>query len=264
MAKTDLEKPGTTAIDIQKSRPEFLKEREGKEIRGLEEVGSDEMVLPRLTLTQGTTPQRQEANVSFIPNLKEGDFFNSLTKQIYGRRVVVMPLLFRKSRIYFKDINEGGGLICRAPHGNDCQLNAGGLCLHSRWQADGTPPACTEFYNYACLLYPSNEPIVVSLKVTGIRAGKEWNSKMRMRGADPFAGLYEIKSIQVPNKTRQLYWTYQIDNAVEDGGWVSNDQFQYNEKQYMLWSENLDTGKAKVDESTLSEEQFAMRDAAEM
>ncbi len=260
-----LEKPGTSSLaDIQKTRPAYLQERDGKEIRGLEEVGANEMVVPRLTLTQGVTPQRQRSDPRYIPGLEEGQFFNSLTKQIYGDRVVVTPMFFRKTRIYFKDINEGGGLICRAPHGNDCQLNNGGPCLHSAWGKDGQSPACTEFYNYPCLLYPTRELIVVSLKVTGIRAGREWNSMMRFRGADPFAGIYELKAVPARNKTGQTYFTYQISNAKEEGGWVSAEQFQENEKMYKLLTEQFAAGTATVDESTLSDEQFAMRDANEM
>ena len=254
----------TSMATVQNSRPDFLKEREGKEVRGLEEITANEMVLPRLALCQNTTKQRDRTNPKYIPGLSEGQFFNSLSGVIYGEAVTVMPLFFRKSRIYFKDIDEGGGIICRAPHGNDCQLNDGKACIHSAWSKDGTPPPCTEFYNYACLIYPTNEPIVVSLKVTGIKAGKEWNSMMRLRGADPFAGLYDIKAIPAHNATGQTYYTYQIVNSIHDAGWVNAEQFKYNEKQYTVLSKQLDSGDVKVDESTISDEAFAMRDASEM
>ena len=267
MAKesAELEKTGGSSLaDVQKARPAYLKEREGQEARGLEEIGAQEMVLPRLTLTQNTTPQRNRQDPHYIPGLQEGQFFNSLTKEIYGDRVLVTPMFFRKSRIYFKDINQGGGIICRAPHGNDCQLNNGGPCLHGLWSNDGKPPECTEFYNYPSLLYPNNEIIVVSLKVTGIKAGKEWNTMMRLRGADPFAGIYEIKAVPARNKTGQNYYTYAVNNAKEEGGWVSKERFMQNEKMYQLLVEQFKSGQATVDESTLSEEQFAMRDAEEM
>jgi hypothetical protein len=263
MAKgEELAKAAPTSI--QASRPDYLKEFDGQEVRGLEQVTSAEMVLPRLALCQNTSPQRDRTNPKYIPGLQEGTFFNSLTKGIYGEKLTVMPLFFRKSRIYWKDINEGGGIICRAPHGNDCQLNDGKACLHSAWGKDGTPPLCTEFYNYACLIYPTNEPIVVSLKVTGIKAGKEWNSMMRLRGSDPFSGLYDVMAVPARNATGQTYYTYQIVNSPEEGGWVTKDQFVYNEKQYVVLSKQLDEGDVKVDESTLSEEAFAMRDASEM
>ncbi len=266
MAKSEaIEKPAPSGMQaLQANRPEFLKGREGAEIRGLEEVGADEMVLPRLTLTQNTTKQRDRNDPKYIPGLEEGQFFNSLTKQIYGNKIIVMPLFFNKSRIYFKDINQGGGIICRAPHGNDCQLNNGKACLHSNWGPEGQPPACTEFYNYACLIYPTNEPIIVSLKVTGLKAGKEWNSLMRFRGADPFAGIYELKSVPARNGTGQNYYTYAIANSEVEHGWVNKEQFEFNEKQYNMLRSQLASGEATVDESTLSEEAFAMRDAHEM
>ena len=265
MAKNDeLAKTAPASMATQDNRPDWIKERDGQEVRGLEQITSSEMVLPRLALCQNTSPQRDRTNPKYIKDLTEGMFFNSLTKHIYGEQLTVMPLFFRLSRIYFKDINAGGGIICRAPHGNDCQLNDGKPCLHSTWGKDGTPPPCTEFYNYASLIYPTNEPIVVSLKVTGIRAGKEWNSTMRLRGADPFSGLYDIKAVPARNATGQTYYTYQIVNSLQGGGWVTKDQFMYNEKQYTVLSKQLDQGEVKVDESTISDEAFAMRDASEM
>lgn len=262
MAETSLEKKG--AADLQEARPAYLAEREGQPIRGLEEVTAADMVLPRLTLAQSMTPQRQRNDPRYIPGLEEGMFFNSLTKKIYGDKVLVMPLFYRKTRIYFKDIDEGGGIICRAPHGNDCQLNNGGPCLHSAWGKNGEAPACTEFFNYPSLIYPTSEPIVVSLKTTGIKAGKEWNSLMRFRGADPFAGIYEIKAIPARNQTGQTYFTYAITNALDNGGWVNKEQFEHNERTYNSFVEQFAAGQVQVDESTISDEQFAMRDANEM
>ncbi len=264
-ASEELQKPAasTSMAEVLNNKPAYLQGVESPQ-RGLEEITADEMVLPRITLTQGLTPQRQKRDPRYIAGLEEGMFFNSLTKQIYGDRLVVTPLFFRKSRIWFKDINDGGGIMCRAPKGNDCQLNNGGPCLHNTWGNDGQPPECTEFYNYPCLIYPTNELAVVSLKVTGIKAGREWNTIMRVRGADAFAGLYEIKAVPAQNKTGQTYFTYQITNAPEEGGWVPAEQFKKNEALYHELLKSFTSGKTTVDESTLSDEQFAMRDAQEM
>ena len=246
-----IEKVGSTAV----GRPDYVKGN-----RGFEKMETRDMVLPRLSLCQATTPQRQESHAKYIPDLKEGQLFNSLTSQVYGKSVTVVPLFFFKSRILFKDIDTGGGIICQAPDGKSCQLNHGGPCIKQGWGPNGEPPECTEFYNYPSLIMPARELIVISLKVTALKAGREWNALMRMRGADMFAGLYDIRSAAARNKAGQTYYTYVITNG-NPNPWADKETYQYAEQVFNQVSEGLATGTITVDESTISDDAFADRDA---
>lgn len=217
--------------------------------RGFQEMETKDLTLPRLSLCQAMSPQRQKSKPDvYIPNLKEGEFFNSLTQMVYGPVVHIIPLFFYKSRIWFKDINAGGGILCQAPDGKACQLNNGGPCLHANWGPGGEPPECTEFFNYPSLLLRNEgdeqvrELIVLSLKATGMKAAKAWNSMMRLRQADMFSGIYEVSSFEKANAAGQVYQAWSIKNSRLNNGWATKEQYEYADNQYTGVYEGIRTG----------------------
>jgi hypothetical protein len=231
-----------------------LKPADSGEVLGFEMMTGKDMTVPRLSLAQSTTPQTKRANEKYIPDLEEGMFFNSMTGEIYGTSVEVIPLFFFKSRIFFKDLKEGGGVICQAPgpDGTKCQLNAGGPCLHSNWGAKGEPPECNEFLNYPCIMVPNQDLIAVSLKSTGLKAAKDWNTLMRMRKADMFAGRYTIESKPARNKAGLDYFAYKIDNA----GWVEDEAlYRFCGNMYDSIFQGVASGTVVVEQEGLREEQ---------
>src|SRR5882757_10611767 len=92
---------------------------------GMEEATLRDMIIPRLGLCQTNSQARDKQNAKFIKGLEEGQFYNSLTGKNYGEAIQIIPLFLYKSRIMFKDMEEGGGIICQAPDAVHCQLNAG-------------------------------------------------------------------------------------------------------------------------------------------
>lgn len=261
-----LVKPAAGLPELMRSKPEFLQKAEGQVPRGMDEMESKDWVLPRLSLCQSTSPQKNKNDHRYIPRLTEGNLFNSLTKQIYGEKVTVTPLFFFKTRWMFRDFDEGGGILCQAPDGKSCQLNHGGPCLHSNWGPSGEPPECNEFYNYPCLLHPSRDIVVVSLKSSGLKAAKAWNSLMRLRRADTFAGIYDIEVKQVTGKQQNAYFTYEVQNSPVNDGWVDNDTFKFAEEMYQSIFEGIKSGRAVVDIKDIAaeaadEEHFAAADS---
>lgn len=239
--------------------PDFLP----KSDRGAEQIGLKDMVLPRLKLCQSGTPERKKSEENYLQGLDEGMFFNSMTRVIYGEKIQVVPLFIYQSRIYFRDMKEGGGIICQAPDGVRCQLNAGGPCLHSNWGAKGEPPECSEIYNYPCLIYAgpgeaSQELIFVSLKSTGVAAAKDWNSKIRLRRRDMFAGVYELSSFPDTAKGQSFFnWAVQNGNPP----WVDPVLFTFAEKQYKLVVTGLKSGEVKPEDLNEDDAAFANRDS---
>ena len=263
MAKTSETAPETSGVPatrqdvaaaLQVGRPSFLPTTEGP-VHGFEMMRAKDMTVPRLSLAQSTTPQIKKANEKYVPGLEEGMFFNSVTGEIYGTKVLVIPLFFFRSRIFFKDLKEGGGVLCQAPgpDGMKCQLNAGGPCLHDTWGAKGEPPECNEFMNYPCIM-PSNgnDLICVSLKSTGLKASKDWNTLMRIRKSDMFAGIYSIESKPARNKAGLDYFAYKIDNA----GWVEDEKlWRFCGDQYDSVYQGIAAGTIVVEQEGLREEQ---------
>jgi hypothetical protein len=121
---------------------------------GTEEVEREDLTLPRIGIAQSLSPQRKKTDARYIPGLDEGQLFNTVTRQIYGEKVQLIPLFFFKQQMKFKDIDEGGGIECisvngkdgGALHPSDCKT-----CPHNQFK-EGKPPACDKIMNYASLL----------------------------------------------------------------------------------------------------------------
>ncbi|MCZ6787591.1 MAG: hypothetical protein O7E54_10570 [Planctomycetota bacterium] len=69
--------------------------------RGLEEVETEDMVIPRFSIVQ---PSSDEGTA--------GHFRDNISGDEYEDLVGVVPLRFRKGRVYFLKPDDGGGLAC--------------------------------------------------------------------------------------------------------------------------------------------------------
>jgi len=180
--------------------PEHLRNVHSAE--GFEQMDRQDLILPRVSICQAMTPQRKKTSPNFIDNLADGDLFNTITGEVYGGTVELIPLLFSKSRIYFRSLGEGGGILCRSFNAVD-----GGVlsptcaaCPNSQFSGDGKPPVCNIFYNYPAVILPKRELAVLSLKSTGLKAARQWNSRMKLLGDKPmYAGVYEVAIVEQTN-----------------------------------------------------------------
>jgi hypothetical protein len=205
---TELEnvpKPGPLATAM----PDFLKNIHGQE--GLENVGREDIILPRLSVCQGLSPQRQRSKPQFIEGLNDGMMFNTVTKDIYGERVEVLPIIYTKSRIYFKDIKEGGGIICQSTNGIDGGTIAPtcDACPNSKFQGNNAP-ICNVFMNIVCMLLPSRQLIILSFKSTELKAARGWVTLMKSRNKPMYTQVYAIRTVEQSN-TKGTFFGRVID-----------------------------------------------------
>jgi hypothetical protein len=254
MAKSQALEKRLTTEELQAQRPEFLKTTEGM-ARGQEEVTMRDLILPRLAIAQKMSEEVDKSNPdAFVPGLEEGMLFNSLTKHIYGREVLVTPLFFHKSRIKFRPMDQGGGIECMNPTGRACALNNGGPCLYANWGPKGEKPECDELSNFPSFIIDEKtggqEFIIISFKRTGTAAARDLNSKIRMRKSDMFAGTYRLTTTIDQNKLGQRYYVPVVNNA----GWVSEAVYLEAEKTYNMFRDQIVTGAITMDTGGLAQE----------
>src|SRR5215831_3310739 len=89
--------------------PAYLTEYAKDRPEGFEEVQPNDVKIARLALAQALTPNLNEDDANYIPNLKKGQFFNTITHEVYGERVRFIPLFKFGTRFRFKGMDEGGG-----------------------------------------------------------------------------------------------------------------------------------------------------------
>ncbi len=94
--------PTTELVTVRNGQqlPAYIK---AGDTRGTEAITDKDVRFPALKLAQGTTPQVKRASAKFIPDLREGDFFNTATKEIYGEgplKLVVVRYVGNRHNVY--------------------------------------------------------------------------------------------------------------------------------------------------------------------
>lgn len=163
---------------------------------GFDSVEKDDIKMPRLSILQGLS------EVVIEGNAKMGQIGNSLTKEVYGDSVDIIPLFMFKTRAQF-DIERGLVMMSRdnetvtmaidefAEHLNRPVNEVPG----SEWNGD-QPPTFSVVYNFPVLLVDklNQFPVSLSLMRTATKVAKEFLSMARFSGEDMFARVYTLKS----------------------------------------------------------------------
>jgi hypothetical protein len=236
--------------------PEYLRRAPGQPQAGFEEVEQGDLTVPQMRLCQSLTPQRQEGEPKYIKSLREGEYFNTVTGENYGKLVQIVPLMFFKNRIRFRDKNEGGGILCRSDDMRTGIGDPGGACVTCQYNQFGSAKngkgkgkACTEFYNFPALVVPedgsvSPDSIVVrSFKSSGVPVAKDWLAMMRLRGIDMYGGVYEITSASKKFAEGTSYI-----EVVKPAGNVNKEGYEVAQRVFTMFAEMRRQGKIKIDQ----------------
>lgn len=257
-ANTQIEKRAPSALA---EIPEWLRRSDGTPPLGLENLDRADMTLPRLGLCQALSPQRAESDPKYIPDLRDGQFFNTITKEVYGKKVLLVPLLFYKTRILFGPMDEGGGLRCQSPDNLIGIGEPGGTCIKCAFSqfgsargGEGKGTACNQFFNYAALLVTNGAVtpeglLVFSLKSSGLKVAKDWNALIRIRNLDIFAGVYEITSVERKNDVGRWY-----EPVINPAGNVTRETYKAAKTAYQAVADLQRAGRLRSDVADLNPE----------
>lgn len=239
--------------------PEYLRRPEGVPAMGLENLERSDMTLPRLGLCQALSPQCSESDPKYINGLQKGEFFNTITRENYGKKVQLVPLLFYKTRILFGPMDEGGGLRCQSPDNLIGIGEPGGTCIKcpfsqfgSARNGEGKGTACNQFFNYAALVVNdggvSPEGLLVfSLKSSALKVAKDWNALIRIRNLDIFAGVYELTSVERKNDVGRWY-----EPVITPAGNVTKQTYEAAKLAYSAVSDLQRQGRLRSDVEDLN------------
>jgi len=187
---------------------------------GTEDIGAQDVRLPRLSFAQGLSPQMTPSDGQYIDDLKLFDMFNDLTSEPYGKGpITFVPVKRDVRRIEFTPRSEGGGIVDFDVPPNDPRM---------KWTVkDGNriPPRGTKFVEFVVLLLrpgKAPEPIVLSIKETNKwnrRASDQLTTFIKLRNAPIYAGLYKIDSLTPGKNDKGTFAVPTIKNA----GFVPKD-----------------------------------------
>jgi hypothetical protein len=215
---------------FSEERPDWLTQGEG---RGSENVSSQDLIIPRLEIVQATSPIKDEDE-----DAKDGYIYNSVTKEMYGNRVHVLPIFFRKEFLVWA-IREKGkpapadgfkGAYQSAPEAQDA---IDGFEHPEKYEVVDTP-------QQFCLLIRDDgkvEEVVLSMSRTKNKVSRKWNSLIRMAGGDRFSKVYALHGVKEENAFGKFH-----NFDVEPVGFPTKQLYERAEKLY----EGIVGGSVKV------------------
>jgi hypothetical protein len=183
------------------NRPSFI--TEGTE--GHEGISNSDIKPPALKLAQSTSPETKRSKPDrFIEGLREGEFFNSLTKEIYGEdpiKIIVVKPMGHRNVEFDKDMK---------PVEFDIPDNDP-RCGFTNTRVDGKlvrlKPKATKFLDfliYATMPDGKSRLMTMALKSTQLRKGVEIGSIIRGNTLPCYA--YEFTATPVPENFGDKSW----------------------------------------------------------
>jgi len=213
-------------VKAESNLPDYLR---GDLDFGKEGIDQEDLGTPRLKLLQDMSPEvKQEGQ-------KVGTIINTLTGRNYGNSLLFIPIKTYKSRIYWKDRKDGGGIACSADNAitprqrvvaelGDKEIETGPTCREcpfKDWHNDlkDKAPKCTLYYNFIVLVEGDDAPVVLSMERTKIKTAKKLISLIAYSGKIAIFGKkYKLSVDEISNKmgTYQIYDVAPVGLVTED------------------------------------------------
>jgi hypothetical protein len=212
------------ALGFSEEVPEWAKGGQG---RGSENVGTKDIVIPRLELVQAQSPIKDENE-----DAKEGLMFNTVTQEVLGDTVFVIPVYYRMEYLVWKDQDAGGGFHGSYDHQDlaDDQVR--------KLVAAGEDPDLLEVVDtpvHYCLRVAADmslEQIVISMPKSKAKVSRKWNAMIQIAGGDRFSRVYKVTSFKDKNKQNKTFYNY----VVQPAGFPPEALYREAEKQYAMFS----------------------------
>lgn len=174
---------------------------------GFDEIEEGDIKMSRLAIGQGLSPVVIEGKA------KMGDIYQTITNEVFGESVEVIPLFMFKTRARF-DTERGLVMMSRDNETVTMAIDEFTEYLGkpveevpgAEWNGK-EPPKFSVVYNFPVLITSPLKPqfpLCLSLMRTAVKPAKEFLSMARYSGEDMFARVYTIKS-EIVKGTKGTY-----------------------------------------------------------
>lgn len=228
---------GALATKKDNALPEYM--RHDGPSHGNENVGAEDLIIPRLEIVQAMSPCLDPSNGAYIEGAKVGDIYNSVTRWVYGQRVLVVPVLFKKEWLVWRARAKGGGF--RGAHATQEQADA----RVAEQEKPEEYQAVETAQQFVLVLQDdgSTEQAVVSMSRTKMKVSRQWNSLIRLNGHDRYSRVYILGTTDETNSQNQKYKNW----VVQPRGFAPESA--YKEADTIYKGLTSGTIKAKIDDN---------------
>lgn len=193
---------------------------------GNEDVTSEDLSIPRLSLLQALSPQINGDATQVVDNAKPGQFHISLTDELHDD-LFCINLAYKRDFAVFRKREHGGGF-----HGNFGSLAEAQDRVN---QLEGNPESyeIQETAKHFLLLLDSDgtpvQPVAFFMANTKLAVSRSWNSKIRMLGEnlDRFASVWHLTPVKQSGAKGSWY-----NLGIEFAGWTTEDLYNHAKRTY--------------------------------
>jgi hypothetical protein len=194
---------------------------------GNENVDASALTIPKLDIIQSLSPQKQKSSPKYIEGAEEGKIFNSLTGELYDN-VFVINLMYETQFAVFKQRKYGAGF-----EGAFDTAEA----AHKHLEANDLDPKqydVVETGIHKCLMLDENghpkQPVLIYMAGSKQRVSRAWNTSIQLegKGADRFATVWTLSTVEETNKQGQPYFNFKVDFA----GFAGEELYNEAKKNY--------------------------------
>lgn len=189
----------TTAMASMQDVPDYIKHSQG---RGSENVGTEDLIIPRIELVQALSKCLEEGSAEYIEGAKPGMFYNSVTRELYGHNLFVVPVFFKKQYLAWRDRKKGGGFGGAFDTAAECHDRISQEEHIDEWEPIETAQQILLVVNMET--HETTEA-VLSCARTKQKVSRQWNSLIRVNGFDRFSRVYELFGVDETNSQNQSY-----------------------------------------------------------
>jgi hypothetical protein len=234
-------------LAVSEKMPEYLMAAISQSNAGNEEVGTEDLVIPRVGIIQALSPQRKKNDPAYIAGAEEGMIFNNVTSELYGEVVNVVPVYFKKDYLLWKDRKAGGGFRGAYPTIEDA--NAARSTMDD---ADAIEISDTAQHFVIIVREDgSMDEAVISMSRSQMKVSRKWNSIIRMAGGPRFSRVYALSSVEETNANGDSYLNWGIKQV----GYPSQEVFDRAKHLYEVVSSGAATAQHdRVEEDADSED----------
>lgn len=175
---------------------------------GLDNVGADDLLIPRLGILQDLSPQVKERKAEYIPGAKPGMIADLGTGELYADGVLFLPVHYSKVWLEWTPRDSGGGLA-HIHHSADCLEEAKDTSERRNVLPSGNYIVDTAQF-FGLNLSAGGRPSFIPMASTQMKKARRWNTLLmgeKLRRADG-------SEFTAP----MFYRTYELGVAVESRG----------------------------------------------
>lgn len=229
---------GNGELAVLTERPAWL--TEGSH-RGSEDVGMDDIILPRIDVLQALSPQIKKKDPKYIEGAEQGILFNSVTGELYGDSLQFVPVVFKREFIVWQDRDAGGGFKGAFPTAEQAERE------RSMQENPDQLEVVETHVHYIIILRDDGklEEAVLSLAKSKRKVSRTLNTLVQMVPVDRFARVYKLSAVEASGPKGD-YWNVDVKNV----GYAPEEAYKKGEEMYKA----VMAGERGIDRSTGDEE----------